>query len=229
MGKDSQIAIVGMACRLPGADDPESLWSMLVDRRDGRTEVPKDRWNWKSFYHKNPDMGEVMNFSHAYFLKHDVSAFDARFFKVLEAEASGMDPQQRLLLEVAYEAVENAGFPIDDFRGSNTSVHMAMFARDYDRMAYRDVPHLHKTHVIGSGEAILANRISYLWDLKGTSNTLDTGCVSRTSCSHIIICANEMPCLLVWWPGSTAPSMSDAESRRIRYGASRSKSTYVTP
>ncbi|KAK8066687.1 hypothetical protein PG997_013434 [Apiospora hydei] len=177
MEKESPIAIIGMACRLPGgAHDPESLWSMLAEGRDGRAEVPKDRWNWKSFYHKNPDMGEVTNFSHAYFLQQDVAAFDARFFGILGAEATGMDPQQRLLLEVAYEAVENAGIPIESLRGSNTSVHIAMFARDYDRMGFRDGPNLHKTHVIGSGEAILANRISYVWDLKGTSNTLDTGC-----------------------------------------------------
>ncbi|KAF4848553.1 Highly reducing polyketide synthase AFT9-1 [Colletotrichum siamense] len=177
MGANSQIAIIGMACRLPGgADNPESLWSMLAEGRDGRTEIPKDRWNWKSFYHKDTNAKEAINFSHGYFLDQDISAFDARFFGVPGAEAPGIDPQQRLLLEVTYEAVENAGIPIEDLRGSDTSVHMAMFARDYDRMGYRDTSQMHKQHSTGSGDAILANRISYLLDLKGTSNTLDTGC-----------------------------------------------------
>ena len=179
MGKECQIAVIGMACRLPGgASDPESLWSMLAEGRDGLREVPKDRWDWKSFYHEDPDAKEATNFSHGYYVDQDLSAFDARFFGIPGAEAEGIDPQQRLLLEVTYEAVENAGIPIENLRGSNTSVHMAMFARDYDRMGYRDTPQLHKTHIIGSGDAILANRISYVLDLKGSSNTLDTGCVS---------------------------------------------------
>ncbi|KAM0290527.1 hypothetical protein ACHAO9_004885 [Fusarium lateritium] len=174
---ESRIAIIGMACRLPGgADSPESLWSLLAEGRDGRREVPKDRWDWKSFYNKNPDTRDATNFSHAYFLDEDVSAFDARFFNIPGTDAASMDPQQRLLLEVTYEALENAGLPIEDMRGSDTSVHMAMFARDYDRMGYRDLSQVSMSHIIGAGEAILANRISYVLDLKGSSNTLDTGC-----------------------------------------------------
>ncbi len=179
MGTESQIAVIGMACRFPGgADNPESLWSMLAEGRDGLREVPKDRWDWKSFYHKDAGAKEATNFSHGYYVNQDVSAFDARFFGIPDAEATGIDPQQRFLLEITYEAVENAGIPIKSLRGSNTSVHMALFARDYDRMGYRDGPQLHQIHIIGSGDAILSNRISYVLDLKGSSNTLDTGCVS---------------------------------------------------
>ncbi|KAF5020203.1 hypothetical protein F66182_7768 [Fusarium sp. NRRL 66182] len=174
---ENRIAIIGMACRLPGgADSPESLWSLLAEGRDGRREVPKDRWDWKSFYNKNPDTRDATNFSHAYFLDQDVSAFDARFFNIPGTDAASMDPQQRFLLEVTYEALENAGLPIEDLRGSDTSVHVAMFARDYDRMGYRDLSQVSMSHIIGAGEAILANRLSYVLDLKGSSNTLDTGC-----------------------------------------------------
>ena len=182
MSGEHRVAVVGIACRFPGgAQDPESLWSMLAEGRDGWREVPQDRWDCKSFYHKSPDAKEATNFSHAYFLDQDLSAFDARFFGIPGAEAAGIDPQQRLLLEVTYEAIENAGIPMESLRGSNTSVHMAMFAKDYDRMGYRDGSQMHKTHIIGSGDAILANRISYLLDLKGSSNTLDTGCVGTST------------------------------------------------
>ncbi|RBR23821.1 uncharacterized protein FIESC28_03437 [Fusarium coffeatum] len=175
--QENRIAVVGMACRLPGGvDSPEGLWSLLAEGRDGRKEVPKDRWDWKSFYNENPDTRDATNFSHAYFLDGDVSAFDARFFNIPGTDAASMDPQQRFLLEVTYEALENAGLPIEELRGSDTSVHMAMFARDYDRMGYRDLSQVSMTHIIGAGEAILANRISYVLDLKGSSNTLDTGC-----------------------------------------------------
>lgn len=176
---ESRIAVIGMACRLPGgADSPESLWSMLAEGRDGRKEVPKDRWDWRSFYNKNPDTKDATNFSHAYFLNEDVSRFDARFFNISGIDAATIDPQQRFLLEVTYEALENAGLPAESLRGSDTSVHMAMFARDYDRMGYRDMAQADMAHIIGAGEAIMANRISYVLDLKGSSNTLDTGCVS---------------------------------------------------
>ncbi|KAK3934736.1 hypothetical protein QBC46DRAFT_462469 [Diplogelasinospora grovesii] len=185
MDTESQIAVIGMACRLPGgAANPEGLWSMLAEGRDGWTEVPKDRWDWKSFYHKDPETKEAMNFSHGYFLDQDIAAFDARFFGIPAAEATGVDPQQRLLLEITYEALENAGVPIESLRGSDTSVHMAMFARDYDRMGYKDGPQIHKAHILGSGDAILSNRISYIFDLKGSSNTLDTGCSGSLVALH---------------------------------------------
>jgi acyl transferase domain-containing protein len=181
MAEENRIAVIGMSCRLPGgSDDPESLWSLLAEGRNGMREVPKDRWNWKSFYHADPDTKDSTNFSHAYFLDRDLAAFDARFFGVAGAEAGGIDPQQRMALEIAYEAIENAGIPLESLRGSNTSVHMAMFARDYNLMGYKDLSQLHKMHLVGTGEAILANRISYLLDLRGTSNTLDTGCVSTS-------------------------------------------------
>ncbi|KAK4188780.1 highly reducing polyketide synthase AFT9-1 [Podospora australis] len=174
---ESRIAIIGMACRLPGGvDSPESLWSLLAEGRDGWTEVPKDRWDWKSFYHKDPDAKEATNFSHAHFLHQDMEVFDARFFGIPASEAAAMDPQQRLLLEVTYEAVENAGLPLESLRGSNTSVHMALSERGYDRMGYKDMSNLHRLHIVGTGEAILANRISYFMDLRGSSNALDTGC-----------------------------------------------------
>lgn len=208
---ESRIAIIGMACRLPGgADSPESLWSLLAEGRDGRREVPKDRWDWKSFYNKNPDTRDATNFSHAYFLDEDVSAFDARFFNIPGTDAASMDPQQRLLLEVTYEALENAGLPIEDMRGSDTSVHMAMFARDYDRMGYRDLSQVSMSHIIGAGEAILANRLSYVLDLKGSSNTLDTGCVSKLAFPLLMMVTNWV---IVWWSCCSAPSMSNAESR----------------
>jgi acyl transferase domain-containing protein len=192
MGKEAPIAIIGMACRLPGgANNPESLWTMLAEGRDGHREVPKERWDWKSFYHHDADAKEATNFSHGYYVDQDISAFDARFFGIPGAEATGIDPQHRFLLETTYEAIENAGIPIENLRGSDTSVHMAMFARDYERMGYRDRSQLHKTHIIGSGDAILANRISYILDLKGSSNTLDTGCVCFST-SINVSCANRM-------------------------------------
>jgi acyl transferase domain-containing protein len=74
--------------------------------------------------------------------------------------------------------LENAGIPLQSLKDSDTSVYVGMYARDYDRMGYKDLPQNTKVHVTGSGEAIVSNRISYLFDLKGASLTIDTGCVS---------------------------------------------------
>jgi acyl transferase domain-containing protein len=181
MNTDIPIAVIGIGCRFPGgANSPEELWSMLAEGRDGRKEVPKSRWKWESFYHKDTHAGtkETLNFSHGYFLDQNIAAFDARFFGIAAREATGIDPQQRILLETAYEALENAGLPMEQLRGSETSVHMAIFARDYDRMGYKDGQQLHQTHTTGAGDAILSNRLSYVFDLKGASSTIDTGCVS---------------------------------------------------
>jgi acyl transferase domain-containing protein len=174
------IAIIGMSCRLPGgANSPEELWSMLYEGRSGRSPVPSTRWNAEAFYHPDQNAKESLNFQSGYFLDHDISAFDARFFGIPPREANGMDPQQRLLLETTYEALENAGLPLSALKGSDTAVYVAEFTRDYDRMANKDLSQLHLLHVTGKGDAILSNRISYLLDLKGPSLTIDTGCVGH--------------------------------------------------
>lgn len=179
MSANVPIAIVGMACRFPGGvENVEDLWSMLAEGRDARKTIPKSRWNWESFYHKHDGHREALNYSHGYFLDQDVSLFDANFFGVPAVEAPAIDPQQRILMEVTYEAFENAGMSLESLSGSDTSVHMAMFVRDYDKIGYKDGSQMHMAHATGSGDAILANRISYVFNLHGASNSLDTGCVS---------------------------------------------------
>jgi acyl transferase domain-containing protein len=172
------IAIIGMGCRFPGGvGNPEELWNLVSEGRSGWSEVPADRWNAEAFYHPEKNSIQAWNSKGGYFLRHDVSKFDSKFFNFSSHEADITDPQQRLLLETTYEALENAGVPIESIRGSNTAVYVAMFTRDYDRMGYKDLDRISKYHIGGTGEAILANRISYVFDLRGGSMTIDTGCV----------------------------------------------------
>lgn len=172
------LAIVGIGCRFPGdATNPDKLWDLLASGKSAWSKVPADRWNEEAFLHPDPDDN---NGSHnhvgGHFLKQDVGEFDAGFFNVLPGEAASMDPQQRLLLETTYEALESAGIRQEDIQKSNTAVYMAMFTRDYDRNVYKDMMSIPKYHVTGTGDAILANRISHLFDLNGPSVTMDTGC-----------------------------------------------------
>ncbi|KAH8815991.1 Choline/Carnitine o-acyltransferase-domain-containing protein [Xylogone sp. PMI_703] len=179
------IAVIGMACRLPGgSDSPEKLWDMLVEGRSGWCEIPEDRWNKESFYHPDPEAKEAINVKGLYFLKQDIAAFDARFFGIHPHEAHCLDPQQRILMETTYEALENAGITLQKIKGSDTSVHVGAYATDFERMGYKDISRVPKLHMIGSGLAILSNRISYLFDLKGASSTIDTGCSGSMVALH---------------------------------------------
>lgn len=172
------LAIVGIGCRFPGdATNPEKLWDILANGRSTWSKVPADRYNEEAFLHPDPDdTNGTHNHVGGHFLQQDLGEFDAGFFNILPGEAAAMDPQQRILLETTYEALESAGIPQEQIQKSNTSVYMAMFTRDYDRNIYKDMMSIPKYHVTGTGDAILANRISHLYDLNGPSVTLDTGC-----------------------------------------------------
>lgn len=104
--------------------------------------------------------------------------FDRSFFRISPKEAEAMDPQQRLLLEVVYEALENARIPLEDIWGTRTSVFCGSFSNDYNAMTTKDLEYYPKYAVTGTGNAILANRISYLFNLQGPSVTIDTACSS---------------------------------------------------
>lgn len=105
---DDVICIVGIGCRYPGEDSSANgLWETIVKARSTHSEVPKERWDPDVYYHPNHERFGSMNTRGGYFLKEDVSHFDAPFFSITANEASGMDPQQRLLLELTYETIEN--------------------------------------------------------------------------------------------------------------------------
>ncbi|KAK2767749.1 Type I Iterative PKS [Arachnomyces sp. PD_36] len=171
------IAVVGIGCRLPGgANTPELLWQNLAEGRDAWADVPEDRFNWRSFMHADPEAQGTYNHRGGHFIDQDIAAFDAGFFNIPPFESEAIDPQQRIQLEVAYEALENAGIPLERVRGSDTAVYAAVFSQDYAQMQFKDLDDLPKYHMTGTGNAIVSNRISYLLDLKGPSITLDTGC-----------------------------------------------------
>ncbi|PGH08704.1 hypothetical protein AJ80_07825 [Polytolypa hystricis UAMH7299] len=171
------IAIVGMACRFPGgAESPEKLWELVYEGRQSWQDVPPNRYNWRAFHHPDPSAHGTHNARGGFFLDQDPAEFDASFFGIPAAEAAAVDPQQRLLLEVSYEALENAGMPVEGVRGSQTGVYVALVSRDYDRQIYKDPSQIPQYHLTGCGDATACGRISYTFDLKGPSLTLDTGC-----------------------------------------------------
>ncbi|KAI9042421.1 putative LovB-like polyketide synthase [Aspergillus affinis] len=177
--------VIGMACRVPGASSPSKLWDNLINKIDLQRKMPADRFNVDAFYHPDGTHKGSTNAKYGYFLDQDIGLFDAGFFNISGKEATAMDPQQRLLLEVVYEALENAGITLDEIQGSQTSVYCGCFTNDYNAMTTKDLEYYPKYTVTGTGNSILANRISYFYDLHGPSATIDTACSSSLVCFHM--------------------------------------------
>lgn len=133
------IAIVGMACRLPGnVSSPTEFWELCARARSGFSDVPKERFNHEAFYHPNPGKTGAYHAAGGYFLGSDVTAFDAPFFGLTEKEALSMDPQQRLLLECTFEALENAGIPKHSIVGKDVGVFVGGSLSEYESHLGRD-------------------------------------------------------------------------------------------
>jgi acyl transferase domain-containing protein len=160
------IAICGMAMRLPGGiGNAESFWDFLINKKDARVQIPKDRYNIDGFYSQTPKPGMVI-MDHGYFLDYlDLQHMDAAFFSMSKAEVERLDPQQRLLLEVVWECLENAGET--GWRGKNIGCFIGSFGEDWLDLHAKDTQDFGMYRITGSGDFVLANRISYEYDLKG--------------------------------------------------------------
>ncbi|KAL6789095.1 fatty acid synthase S-acetyltransferase [Trichoderma sp. SZMC 28012] len=183
---DDPVVIVGISVRFPqDASSPRGLWELLCDGRSALTPTPKNRYNVDAFYHPNADHGGTVNFRGGHYLQQDISAFDAPFFSISPDEAKTMDPQQRMLLEVVYEGFENAGIPMSKYVSSRTACFVGAFTRDYEGLLGRDPENLSAYQATGNGMAMLSNRVSWFYDLKGPSMSLDTACSSSLTAFHL--------------------------------------------
>jgi acyl transferase domain-containing protein len=174
---DDPIAIVGMACRFPGARDLASFWSLLRNGVDAITEVPPDRWDIDALHHPQPGTPGKMCSRFGGFVE-DIDAFDAAFFGVSAREAARMDPQQRLFLEVAWQALEDAGQAPAALAGTDTGVFAGVCTSDYAILYGGDLQLIDGDYGTGAAASIVANRVSYALDLKGPSETVDSACSS---------------------------------------------------
>ncbi|MBR0654352.1 type I polyketide synthase [Plastoroseomonas arctica] len=171
------LAIVGAACRLPGAPDLAAFARLLAEGRDAVTEVPEDRFAKARFLH--PRRGEPSrSYSFAAGIIGDVLGFDAAAFGLSPREAEEMDPQQRILLEVAQHAFDDAGWPVDRLAGRAIGVFIGASSHDHAELRLEDPAAADRFHMTGSAMAILANRIGHVFDLRGPAAMLDTACSS---------------------------------------------------
>lgn len=170
------IAIIGMHGILPGSADLAEYWRNLDAGRDLVNEIPEDRWDWREYYHPTAGPGRT-NSKWGGFLP-EVDTFDARFFGISPREAELMDPQQRLFLQTAYKAVEEAGYQPRDLAKGVTGLFVGVASHDYYELLREAGVPVEAFTTTGLFHAILANRVSYLLNLKGPSFPIDTACSS---------------------------------------------------
>jgi acyl transferase domain-containing protein/acyl carrier protein len=166
------IAIVGMACRYPGAvESPEDLWNLVFDGRDAIGDFPTDRgWDLRRLYDPSATRPDTVYVDQGGFLG-DPGSFDAGFFGISPNEALTMDPQQRLLLEVSWELLERAGVDPAGLRGGAVGVFAGLMYHDY-------------VHSSAAG-AVASGRVSYTFGFEGPAVTVDTACSSSLVALHL--------------------------------------------
>ena len=180
---DAPIAIIGMSCRFPQADGLAAFWQLLEDGTDAIQEVPAERWDVDHYYDPDASRPGKMTTRWGGFVA-GLDRFDRGFFGISPREAARMDPQQRLLLEVAWEALEDAGQPIEQLGGSQTGVFVGISSSDYGMQQLSGTELADAYAGTGSALSIAANRLSYAFDLRGPSLAIDTACSSSLVAIH---------------------------------------------
>eukprot|EP01071_Lankesteria_metandrocarpae_P012773 Lankesteria_metandrocarpae@DN6253_c0_g1_i1.p1 len=175
------LAIVGASCRLPGNSiSLEAYWRMLTNSTDCVVDIPLNRWDVDSVYHPDPDV-KGKSYVRSAGMIHDLEAemFDNLLFSLPPGEVACMDPQQRLMLTVVQEACHSAGYSRDSMVGENYGVWIGCCNMDWHFTGiHSDVEKSSSYSGTGGAGALMSNRISYAYGLKGPSMTIDTACSS---------------------------------------------------
>ncbi|MGK4000975.1 SDR family NAD(P)-dependent oxidoreductase [Sorangium sp. So ce1036] len=182
--RSQPIAIVSMACRLPGGiETPEEYWRLLSEGRDAIEGFPP-RWDSLSIYDPDPEAAGKSYAREGGFLR-GIDLFDAGFFGVSPREAQSMDPQQRLVLETAWEALERAGVRPASLSESATGVYLGSMGSDYSALQGGNLEALDGYRGTGSAASVISGRVAYSLGLQGPAMTVDTACSSSLVALHL--------------------------------------------
>lgn len=179
------VAVVGLACRFPGeATDEDGFWRLLCAGKSAHSTVPADRFNIGAFAGGPSPALNKSRTSGGHFLSQDIRQWDPNFFGITADEAAAMDPQQRLMMEVAYEAFENAGVTPQALSGSDTGCWMGVNSNDWRETLFRDAEAAPLHTWTGTGPEYISGRVSWFFNLRGPSMTVNTACSSSLVALH---------------------------------------------
>lgn len=202
-GNFEPVAITGVGCRFPQAVGKDAYWQLLKEGRNIISRIPDERWELL----KGTDEVNLKDNDYAYWGGYlsDIANFDAYFFGISPREAIRIDPQHRLLLEVAYEAIEDAGIPVESLAGSKTGVFSSLYISQLAHLQTMDNELDALFLPTGNAISIAANRLSYLFDLRGPSVIVDSACsssmaglylaclsIQNKSCDQALVCGAKL-------------------------------------
>ena len=171
------IAVLGYAARLPGAETIDDIWKILVEGTSTIGEIPQDRWSDARFLGASePEPGH--SYTQSAGVLSNPFSFDAEYFRISHREAEQMDPQQRILLETTARAFDHAGVDPNALDSTRTGVYVGAAAADHSTTITQSPELIGPHFMLGNTLSILSNRLSYTWDFQGPSMTVDTACSS---------------------------------------------------
>jgi acyl transferase domain-containing protein/NADPH:quinone reductase-like Zn-dependent oxidoreductase/acyl carrier protein len=181
---DEPIAIIAVACRFPGAPDPEAYWELLSGGVDAIREVPNDRFDIDEYYDPDPDTPGKIYSRFGGFLD-GIDGFDPEFFGISPREAVWMDPQQRLMLETAWEGIERAGYSPRALRGSRSGIFVGVAANEYSQLlAANSIEQIEPHFITGNALNAISGRVAFALGLEGPAVAVDTACSSSLVAVH---------------------------------------------
>ncbi|KQH77426.1 polyketide synthase [Mycobacterium gordonae] len=181
---DEPIAIVGVACRFPGAPDPDAFWEVLSNGVDAIREIPDDRFDIDEYYDPDPDTPGKIYTRYGGFLD-SVDGFDPEFFGISPRETVWIDPQQRLMLEIAWEGLESAGYSPAALRGSRSGVFVGVCSNEYSHvLAASTFESIEAQFGTGNSISVIAGRVAFALGLEGPAMAVDTACSSSLVAIH---------------------------------------------
>ncbi|NEQ83130.1 MAG: type I polyketide synthase [Moorea sp. SIO2I5] len=179
----TNIAIIGISCRYPGAKNYREFWKNLQNGVDSVTEPPPGRWEGQNWYHPDPEHPDTSYCKCAGFID-DIDKFDPSFFQISPGEAQFIEPQQRIFLEEAYHAIEDAGYAPDSLKGRQCGVFVGAVKSDYSKLLSDSGLGTHRLALSGNQLSIVPARIAYFLDLRGPVMTVETACSASLVAVH---------------------------------------------
>ncbi|RWS00509.1 hypothetical protein B4U79_07586, partial [Dinothrombium tinctorium] len=180
---DFPVAVIGIACRLPRAENSSQFWEFICEKRDANGDLPAERAKDLEHLVRKMDPENFVNANSPFFTGcffESIDKFDANFFGISPEEAQYIDPQQRFFLRTAWEAIEDAGIAASIF-GSETGVYIG-----YPEEKYLEIlPHINRAAALGTHPPFIAARLSYTLNLRGPSFLVNAACSASLVAAHV--------------------------------------------